>query len=857
MKPGPEKRFGAPTFPVSALHITVLFSLTVSQPLFNLISRNTEFLVARQSEAIDIAVLIVLLSAIVPLIFIVIEGLAQLIYQKVRIAVHFLFVSSLFAALVLQAIIPIFTVQGYVILAGAGLIGIVAATAYYRYPAIRLFFTILSPSILIFPMLFIFNSPVQRLLFVKPDTESVRAPSIEIAEAPPIVMVVFDELPVTSLMTREKGIDSSRYPNFAALARDAYWFRNATTVSTTTADAVPAILSGLYPKRPRLPNADGYPNNLFTLLGGAYTIKADEPVTRLCPRNLCKPETEPFLVRMQSLITDLSVVYLHILLPRDLTSTLPVVTRTWKDFMTPDGFGKEDKHWTEIRKTSSRRRILLDTIHEALKKDRGERFRKFVDQIEDTGEPRLYFCHSYLPHTPWIFLPSGKRYVLPGYGLKGLSEGGWEDSFSGAQAFQRHLLQLGFVDTLLGELTAKLKQYGLYNRSLIVITADHGVSFRSEDMRRGLTQTNYPDIMPVPLLIKLPDQHKSVIDDKSVEAIDILPTIADALNITLPFRVDGRSAFEDALQQRDQKVIYTVFRNTPEHKYVFGPDGNAKYKTVQRKYDLFGEGADDGNLYTIGPHSGLIGKKPGLDRMTEAPGATATIDNEDLYERITLNAPFIPAHITGQLDMGKDVGVQKIAVSVNGVVSAVTQTFHDPTGEIVFSAVVPESSFRSGRNQIDVFIIGETEKGIALSRVSRSERIAFSLSKSNRLTSSRGDTIKIVGNTIRGALNRLKVHNDNVSLIGWAAGKEKSNYPDIIAVFVNDRFFYSGVINRNRPDVVEYFNDKSLLRSGFHFNFSSGLFVDNATVHFRIFGISKSGVASELAYPNGSALTLD
>ena len=853
MKPIIDKTRISPSLAMGALHIFVLFSLTLSQPIFNLISQYVEFFVARQSKAIDIAALIILMSCIIPLIFVGIECLAELFHKKVRLGIHFLLVLSLVAALAIQSLNPVLKSPGYVILTIGVLIGIAAAIAYHRYYAIQFFFTILSPAILIFPILFIFNSPVQKLLFIKPNPPSNQAPIVEIRDTPPIVMVVFDELPITSLMNNEKQIDSILYPNFAALAQDSYWFRNTTAVSTTTTDAVSAILSGLYPNRPWLPNADGYPNNIFTLLGSVYDMKVYEIVTQLCPRDLCKGEEVPFLRRITSMIADLSVVYLHILLPKDLAAGLPVVNHTWKDFTTPEG----GLHWTKIKKTKTRRLTLLNVIHSEMRKDRGEVFRQFVASINDTNQPTLYFSHSYLPHTPWVFLPSGKRYVLPGYRLKGLTEGKWDDAFSGAQAYQQHLLQSGFVDTLLGELIDKLKTKGLYDRSLIIITADHGISFKANDMRRGLTETNYQDIMPVPLFIKLPNQHEAVVDDKNVETIDILPTIADILNITLPGPVDGQSVFETSAPQRDRKVIYTVFRFTPEHEFVFGPGGDDKYKTLKRKNDLFGDGSDDGGLYTIGPYSQLIGKEISLKDNMAVPGVTVTIDNEDLYDEIDLKKSFIPAHITGRLHLGNVSAMKTVAIAVNGKISAVTRTFSNQEGETLFSAIAPESSFRSGRNRLDLFIISEAEKKIILSRVYRKKMISFSLSSSNGLTSSDGEKIRIVHDAILGSLDTIKLKDDIVSFIGWAAGKNSSNHLDIIAVFVNDTFFYSGEINRNRPDVAEYFNNKDLLRSGFHYQFSSGLFEDIKKAQIRIFGISKSGVASELGYAGGNMLILN
>ena len=62
----------------------------------------------------------------------------------------------------------------------------------------------------------------------------------------------------------------------------------------------------------------------------------------------------------------------------------------------------------------------------------------------------------------------------------------WTDNQSAVnQYWQRHLLQLGFTDRLLGRLVTRLRRAGLYDRSLLVVTADHGASFRPGDNRRS------------------------------------------------------------------------------------------------------------------------------------------------------------------------------------------------------------------------------------------------------------------------------------------------------------------------------------------------------------------------------------
>ena len=83
-----------------------------------------------------------------------------------------------------------------------------------------------------------------------------------------IVMVVFDELPLASLMGPGGRFDAERYPAFARLARGATWYRGATAVHDSTALAVPAMLDGRYPRPGTRSDVYSHPANLFTLLEG-------------------------------------------------------------------------------------------------------------------------------------------------------------------------------------------------------------------------------------------------------------------------------------------------------------------------------------------------------------------------------------------------------------------------------------------------------------------------------------------------------------------------------------------------------------------------------------------------------------
>ena len=90
------------------------------------------------------------------------------------------------------------------------------------------------------------------------------------------------------------------------------------------------------------------------------------------------------------------------------------------------------------------------------------------------------------------------------------------------------MLQTRYVDRLLARLIAKLKATGTYDRSLVVVVADHGAAFLPGEESRIVTEANIGEIAPVPLFVKAPRQRRGAVDDSDVETTDVLPTIARA-----------------------------------------------------------------------------------------------------------------------------------------------------------------------------------------------------------------------------------------------------------------------------------------------------------------------------------------
>ena len=210
-----------------------------------------------------------------------------------------------FSALILLSAARSVEVGPWVIVSLSSLGGAALGILYGRSAAARSFSTWLAPGILIFPLIFLLRPGVRSL--VAPNEQELPQSS---KSTTPVVLVVFDGLPLTSLLDEHHLIDRDRYPSFAALADDATWYRNATTVSDYTRWAVPAILSGRYPRPAALPTASDHPDTIFSLLGSSHTVSVHEPISRLCPQTLCDYGGEGVAHELRDFADTLAVAYL-------------------------------------------------------------------------------------------------------------------------------------------------------------------------------------------------------------------------------------------------------------------------------------------------------------------------------------------------------------------------------------------------------------------------------------------------------------------------------------------------------------------------------------------------------------------
>ena len=685
-------------------HLIALSGLAIAGPLLNLLGGNPAFFAAHEMSRWEVVAFGLLVALGPALILGAIEALAGLVSRSARDTLHLVFIAFLASVAALQFVRDV-DAPGAVALVVAVLIGVAIAALYRSKDGVRtaLGYLILAPIFFVVSFLFIGETSS---IVLKGDAEAY---STNAESTPPIVLINFDAFPVQDLLGRDGKIDSERYPNIARLAESSTWYVNATTAHENTTLSVPSVLDGNWPKAGSQPIVADHPDNLFTLLGKSYSMNVTEVATNLCPSGLCKRTNESsFGDRAELVLDDSWIVFKHLAYPKRMRAQLPVISDRWRDFGNPDtGAEKAADPDNGLEKGG-----ILKALGGG---GRPATYLKAISRIRRGGRPTLNFIHSLLPHEPRQYFEDGRSYQQgadPDPSLDGPES--FDVRFLSQQTHQRTLLQIGYTDRLVGRLLDRLEDQGMFDRTLLVITSDHGESFQTKDSpaeafapgklswRRAVTKANIAEVAPVPLIVKYPGQTKGEIDERWVKTIDILPTIADTLGIDMPFEVDGRS-LRDPSYRGLQKV--EVGKSDGKRVAVsITTLERGKRVALDRRLRLFGTGSWE-KVYELGPRPDLIGRSTSELATTTRAGVRASVQSADEFRDVDPASGVLPAHVRGSI-RGDLAEGSALAFALNGRIVATARSFK-PVGrfDVEFASLLPPDGFRRGANRLEVFAV--------------------------------------------------------------------------------------------------------------------------------------------------------
>ena len=185
--------------------------------------------------------------------------------------------------------------------------------------------------------------------------------------------------------------------------------------------------------------------------------------------------------------------------------------------------------------------------------DQGRRIAQILPKVkkwldENKSNPFFLFIHCFDIHSPYKPPPPYDR-IFHDFTYTGhfnLSRKDQKLKMDVTEEDLRHLIALydggiRYTDEKIGEFLSYLRDSGLYDQSLIIITSDHGEEFQEHG---GFLhwQIYYRPNLNVPLIMRIPNYPKEEIRiNELVRSIDLLPTILELTELPPHTRAQGIS----------------------------------------------------------------------------------------------------------------------------------------------------------------------------------------------------------------------------------------------------------------------------------------------------------------------------
>jgi membrane-anchored protein YejM (alkaline phosphatase superfamily) len=178
--------------------------------------------------------------------------------------------------------------------------------------------------------------------------------------------------------------------------------------------------------------------------------------------------------------------------------------------------------------------------------------------------------------------------------------------------------ELLYMDWTISSIVEQLKDSGLLDKTLIVITADHGEMLGENGGPVGHGWAISPELANVPLIIMDPGQPGYRINNTIGSQVDLMPTILDSLGVPVPA---GQLYQGASLYSPDLSTNRTIYLNSFRQ---YGILRGAQFIRGDRETDS-GANTDSREIYNItdeGSHPSFV---PATSPVPEAP-AISTFD---------------------------------------------------------------------------------------------------------------------------------------------------------------------------------------------------------------------------------------
>jgi choline-sulfatase len=143
---------------------------------------------------------------------------------------------------------------------------------------------------------------------------------------------------------------------------------------------------------------------------------------------------------------------------------------------------------------------------------------------------------------------------------------------------------LVYTDSLLKKIFDELKRHGLWDKTLVIVTADHGEELHDHNRYFYHNPSLYGSAIRVPLLIKFPGQRRQHIVEADVSLLDVFPTLYDyfiaepeaghfAGRSLLKLLTGDDDGFRDRVLMAETEESQIAVAFSGRYKLLFNPKG--------------------------------------------------------------------------------------------------------------------------------------------------------------------------------------------------------------------------------------------------------------------------------------------
>jgi arylsulfatase A-like enzyme len=436
-----------------------------------------------------------------------------------------------------------------------------------------------------------------------------------------VVLITCDCLRADFVGCCSEGNGTSLTPNLDRLAKNGITFKKAISQGFSTGISMPSIFTGKYPGRFAPSTITGTGMTLRSRNQSVSHITVDQKTT--ITEILAKHEYQTAGIHSNPFLTSFSGFDKGF------------------QFFHDDLFLKNMKLPSGIKRYVCRLpRLLRASSHLPASK----MSKKALGWLRKKEQPFFLWLHSMDTHGPYV-AKGGFRHLNK---IKGEilyhkasrhPEGITHEECETLRGWYKE--EVAYLDEHLGRLFEGLEKMGLMERTLVIVTADHGDEFR-EHGGFGHRSTFYDELMRVPLIFKLPDsRHRGKIITKPVGLVQIVPTVLDILGIRTNETFDGKSLLP-LIEKNDERALheYIVSEVNPASGYK-GCIRNEEWKLVtytqrQELYHLATDPRELSNVFEDNPHivAELETKHRQHRSMIDANTDVSELVNEDVDEEV-------------------------------------------------------------------------------------------------------------------------------------------------------------------------------------------------------------------------------